>query len=132
MYRTSPIIRWRRYEDRYLFNGLQCIKCKKVHYPAKKLCVCGSKDFKTKTLSGKGKLLTFTEVKYAPAQHASKAPYLIGIVELEEGPRIGGQIVDVSLDELKIGMPLERVFRRMYESGREGAIHYGAKFMPVF
>ena len=132
MYRNSPIIRWRRYDARYQFTGVECTSCKKVHYPEKSLCVCGGKEFVSKSLSGKGKLLTFTEVMYAPEQHASKAPYLIGIVELEEGPRIGAQIVDTSLDQLKSGMDLERVFRRMYESGKEGAIHYGAKFAPVF
>lgn len=132
MYRSSPVIRWRRYNDRYFLEGNKCLKCAKVYYPKAFLCACGSKDFSDFILSGKGKLLSFTEIKSAPEKFSDFTPYCIGVIELEEGPRICGQLADVGLKDLKIGLQLQASFRKFYESSKAGVIHYGAKFVPVF
>ncbi len=132
MYRSSPIIRWRRYNDRYRFEGNQCIKCQTVFYPKKFLCKCGSKEFNAFEFSGKGVLLSFTEIKSPPEVFIEQATYCIGIVQLIEGPKITSQIADVELKDLKIGMKLISSFRKFYSSGEEGAIHYGTKFIPDF
>ena len=50
------------------------------------------------------------------------------IIDLEEGARITAQIVDCKYDELKIGLGVEAVFRKLYKSGEKGIIHYGTKF----
>jgi hypothetical protein len=44
-------------------------------------------------------------------------PYVTAVVELEEGPRMAANIVDVAPDpaNLKIGMPLRVVFERASE-----------------
>ena len=131
MYRKSPIIRWRKYNDRYQLIGSKCKSCNKYHYPKTALCDCGSKDFDYHKFSGKGKLLTFTEISSAPTMFSEKTPYCIGVVELEEGPRIGAQIVDTSISELKIDQDVEAVFRKFYASGSKGAIHYGTKFVTI-
>jgi hypothetical protein len=34
-------------------------------------------------------------------------------------------------DEIKIGMKVKRVFRRIAADGESGVIHYGTKFVPV-
>ena len=34
-------------------------------------------------------------------------------------------------DEVKIGMRVKNVFRRIAADGESGIIHYGTKFMPV-
>jgi len=60
-----------------------------------------------------------------------EAPYIVGIVELDEGPKVTAQIVDAREEELKIGMPVKMVFRRLRVDGDEGLIHYGFKFTPV-
>ncbi len=132
MFEESAIIRWRRYTDRYRLVGNACKACGEVYYPAKELCPCGGKEFIPQTFSGRGKLLSFTEVRAAPEVFESKTPYVIGIVKLEEGPKVGAQICDAGLKDLKIGQRVEATFRKFYASGETGTIHYGTKFRPIF
>jgi len=60
-----------------------------------------------------------------------QVPYPVAIIKLEEGSQITAQIVDCNIDEIKIGMKVESVFRRIQEDGYTGAIYYGYKFKPV-
>jgi len=82
-------------------------------------------------LSGKGMLYSYTIIHTPPSKFEGQAPYAVGIVELEEGPRITSQIVDCELNKIKIGMKVEAVFRKIQEDGDTGAIYYGFKFKPV-
>ncbi|MDO8628003.1 MAG: Zn-ribbon domain-containing OB-fold protein [Candidatus Diapherotrites archaeon] len=132
MYRSSPIIRWRRYNDRYKLEGNQCSKCQKLFYPKNYLCECGSQEFKSFQFLGKGELLTFTEIKSGGEVFATKVPYCLGIIQLSEGPKITSMLADCDLKDLKIGMKMIASFRKFYSSGEKGAIHYGTKFVPEF
>lgn len=82
-------------------------------------------------LSGRGKLITYTVIYTPPSNFENQVPYAVGIVELDEGPRITSQIVDCDPEKLKIGMRVEAVFRKIQEDGDTGAIYYGYKFRPV-
>jgi uncharacterized OB-fold protein len=55
----------------------------------------------------------------------------MGIVELDEGPRVTAQLVDLDKDEVEIGMPVEVRFRKLGEASESGVVHYGYKFGPV-
>ena len=48
-------------------------------------------------LNGRCALITFTEVHFAPPQFQQETPYLLGLAELEEGPRVFAPI-DQSID----------------------------------
>ena len=128
MHRQSPILRWRRYPERYRMEGNRCFSCSRVYFPKKELCECGGKSFVNHNLKGKGKILTFTEIKSSPEEFSEMTPYCVGIIELEEGPKITGQIADTNMDEIKIGDEVEAVFRKFVASGESGVIHYGLKF----
>lgn len=82
-------------------------------------------------LSGKGKVVTYTVIHVAPEQFEGQAPYPIGIIQLDEGPRITAQIVDCDIKDVKIGMKVRSTFRKIQEDGYIGAIYYGYKFKPV-
>lgn len=133
MYKNSPIIRWRKYNEQYLLVGNKCINCEAIYYPKKYLCNCNNKrtlqnsleDFQ---LSGKGAILSYTEIRSAPEEYKDQVPYCLGIIQLEEGPRIIAQITDCIVTDLKIGMFVEAVLRRFYKVNEEGIIHYGIKF----
>jgi len=58
-------------------------------------------------------------------------PYCIAIIKLKEGPKIISQIADAQLKELKIGMPVQAVFRNYYCTGKKEIINYGLKFIPI-
>ncbi len=53
----------------------------------------------------------------------------MGIIKLDEGPRITSQIVDCDPEEVSIGSRVRAVFRKIDEEGPAGAIHYGYKFV---
>jgi hypothetical protein len=65
-----------------------------------------------------------------PRGYEFQVPYIIGLVELEDGVKILTQIVDVFPEEIQVGMPVEMVFRKVREAGVEGIIEYGYKFRP--
>jgi len=79
-------------------------------------------------LTGKGEVVTYTIIHVGPEDFEEQTPYPIAIIKLEEGPQITAQIVDCSLDEMKIGMKVESTFRRIQQDGHTGAIYYGYKF----
>jgi hypothetical protein len=60
-----------------------------------------------------------------------QTPYVLAIVELEEGPRVTGQITDCNPGNVKIGDEVEIAFRHMGEEGKDGIIYYGYKFRPA-
>ena len=81
--------------------------------------------------SGKGKIFSFTEISSPPVAFQDQAPYVLAIIELNEGARITGQIVDVSAKDVKIGASVDQVFRVIQRDDPEGLIHYGFKFKLV-
>ena len=83
-------------EDRLL--GLKCNKCGGCTVPPKKVCIeCTSEDVDIIELSGKGEIRTFTVIRVAP--EGFEAPYLVGLVELEEGPWLMGTILGIEPDK---------------------------------
>ncbi len=96
--------------------ALQCLDCGKIYLPPTPRCPkCFSFNTSWKELSGKGKLLTYTEIHVATPQFASQAPYLVGIVELEENVRLPGIIKNCRREELAIGKPMKVVFEEKAE-----------------
>jgi uncharacterized OB-fold protein len=90
-----------------------------LYMPPRPLCPKSySDDMEWVELSGKGKLKAFTVITVAPSHmidegYGFKNPYCAGIVELDEGPAISGQIfgVDVNQPEsIKIGTPVQATF----------------------
>jgi uncharacterized OB-fold protein len=61
-------------------------------------------------VSGDGELVTYSVVRRAPsAAHKHRAPYVIGIVRLVEGPQLMASIVDAEIDGLIPGMAVNLV-----------------------
>jgi len=87
--------------------GAQCNKCGQIILPPRPMCPkCFSKDLKWKENPKKGKLLTYTVIHVSPQQFQSLAPYIAGIIELENGTHLPGMVKGVPIDEIKIGMSL--------------------------
>jgi hypothetical protein len=85
--------------------GLKCKECGKINVPPKMVCgQCTSLDMEVVELSGKGNIQTFTTVLVAPEGREAEAPYTIVMVELDEGPWIAGNLIDI--DPGKVTMEL--------------------------
>jgi uncharacterized OB-fold protein len=78
---------------------------------------CGSrKPAEWVKSSGKGKIHTFTAVHrtFHPA-FEKDLPYIIAIVELEEGPRFLANLKGISSDKVRLNMPVEVFFEKLTE-----------------
>jgi len=96
-----------RYIDQAKLMGGKCKKCGAIHLPPRPLCdKCFSKEFEWVEISRKGKLLTYTIIHVAPSQFQSMAPYVVGIIQLENGLKIPGMIRGIEHERVKIGMEL--------------------------
>lgn len=124
---------WRRIPNRYNLIGTKCNSCDSVFFPPRGVCPKCRRIGKLESyqLSGKGKIVSYTHVRVPPEGFEDETPYPLAIIELEEGPRITGQITDSELDEVEIGNKVEATFRHVGEEGDEGIIYYGYKFRLI-
>ena len=88
----------------------QCGNCSRLAHPPVVRCPdCGSYDLRYKVAGGKATLYSFVEPVYPPMPFMSY-PYIVGLVELEEGTRLLSNIVHCAPELVKIGMALDLVF----------------------
>ena len=89
--------------------GTRCSRCNLTYCPPRADCpACGGSELEWVELSGRGTLLTYTVVEVAPSAFSRQAPFVVGIVQLKDGPRVMAQIEDVP--EAKEGLRLQAVF----------------------
>lgn len=77
-----------------------------------------------------GVLLYWTIVRVPPKNFSDQAPYPVGIVKLDDGEMMVGQIVDWTDKDLKSGAKVVAVMRRITHEDAENIIPYGIKFKP--
>ena len=121
---------WREIPQRYRYEAVKCKGCKRVFFPPRIVCPCGSRTFEPVTLKRTGTVLTYTIIRVPPSQFKEESPYAMGIVELDGGGRITAQIVDCDFDQIAIGMRVRMEFRRLQSEGEAGVIAYGYKCVP--
>ena len=124
---------WRKIPERYGLLGVKCENCGSHYFPKRSICPqCRRKGKITQVkYSGKGKVFSFTEVTAPPQGFEDQVPYILAVIELEEGARLTAQIVDARKEDVKTGSPVEQVFRVIQKDDPEGLIHYGFKFKLV-
>jgi len=123
---------WRKIPQRYNLVGTRCETCGRHFYPPRTFCPDCRRGGKIVDhwFTGEGKVTTYTVIRTASNQFEHATPYVLAIVELDEGPRLTAQIV-CRPEEARIGMRVRRVFRRIAADGESGVIHYGTKFVPA-
>ncbi len=126
---------WREIQSRYNLVGTKCGNCGKVDFPPRSVCPdCGRKSvgkMQTHKLSGQGTVVTYTTIYDAPSQFDMQKPYVMAIIEMDEGVRLTSQLIDVKPDDVRIGMKVQATFRKLGQDGDAGVIHYGYKFRPM-
>jgi hypothetical protein len=127
----NPSRTWREIPQRYRLEAGKCKNCGDIAFPPRLVCPrCQSRAFETIKLADAGKIITYTVIRVPPQPFADQTPYALGIVELDDGVRLMGQVVDCGFEDLKIGKRVQVEFRRISEEGEAGVIHYGYKFVP--
>jgi uncharacterized OB-fold protein len=126
---------WKSLPQRYKLVGCKCEGCGKILFPPRNFCdSCGGKIFSEFRLSGDGEVITNTIIARGAAppefieQQKKAGSFAVVIVKLSEGPTIIAQMTDCDPNDVKIGMKVESVIRKIYE--QEGVIRYGFKFRP--
>jgi uncharacterized OB-fold protein len=122
---------WREEKPRYRLVGEECTKCGERFYPKTPVCTCGSTEFKLYKLAEAGKVVSWTVIKNAPVGYEKYTPYVVALIELDDGVRILSQLVDVDPESVKAGMRVEYTFRKVTEDGQAGLLQYGYKFRPI-
>jgi uncharacterized OB-fold protein len=88
-----------------------CTSCAYLRWPAARRCPeCLSLEFEWKPVSGQGTVWSYAvyEQAFHPA-FADDVPYLVGAIEIAEGPFVFATIVDPP-DDLRIGHRVSVVF----------------------
>ena len=95
---------------------LRCLSCDSKHLPTRLVCTCGSTDFEWVESIGTGAIISFTIVHRAPdPAFKGELPYVIAIIDLQEGARLMSNIIDSNLLEIAIGKKVECVFEKIDE-----------------
>ena len=93
----------------------RCRNCGVLYLPPHPICTkCHGPDMEWVESKGKGKLAAFTVIAVGPSftldeGYSRENPYLVGIVELDEGPKVSGRIHGIDPgkpEDIKVGTPL--------------------------
>ncbi len=86
----------------------RCDGCRTLRFPPEAGCYeCGSMESSWVPMSGRATLWSWT-VGHPPLlpYFAERAPWPVVVVQLEEGPRMVTNVVDVPVEQYEVGMPL--------------------------
>jgi uncharacterized protein len=131
MYKKSPSKVWRKFNNRYSLTGVKSKETGKSYYPPVLVEKTGNTEFAIEKIKKAGKLITWSQVTSPPEGFEDYKPYIIGIIEFENGERTTAQIVESEFTNLKYGDKLVPVFRKYFEAGDDGIIHYGLKWRRI-
>lgn len=91
----------------------RCGECGHFIFIPRPTCTrCLSEDLEWVESTGRGVLYSHTTV-HRPQRPEFQVPYVVAIVELEEGWHMLSNLVDVPPGKIAIGMPVEVTFREM-------------------
>ena len=90
----------------------RCRACGSYQFPPQVLCrTCLAEELDWTATNGKATVYSFV-VQHRPATPAfvDDVPYVVAVVELDEGPLMLTNIVGCAPDAVKVGMPVEVTF----------------------
>lgn len=105
--------------------GSRCDACGRVSFPPRADCPdCRGGAFTFTEYGGAGTVVTFTRIAAAPAGFEARTPFVIGVVDLDEGGRLLAWCGE-TLDEgtLAIGQRVQ-VVPRLFEEIEAIKVHY--------
>jgi uncharacterized OB-fold protein len=94
----------------------KCQDCGAWIFCPRPICVeCNSDRLEWVQVSGRGKVFSFTIIRevvgHALRGFAPDIPYVTAWIDLDEGPRFCSNIIACPIEEVKIGMNVQAVFK---------------------
>ena len=112
--------------------GRRCRACGiTVFGPATFCQSCTSPDLDTIDLSPTGILYSYTIVRVPPAGWPGPTPYILGEVELPEGPHVLAEVIDCPHDALTVGMPVTLALQSVSLDGSPDSARIVYKWRPA-
>lgn len=114
-------------DSAFFWDGLEegelriqrCIGCKTLRHPPRPMCPeCHSLDHDHVVASGRGEVYSFV-VHHHPPVPGREMPFVVGLIELDEGTRVVGNVVGVEPADVKVGMAVSVDF-----------VHDGTRTLP--
>jgi len=110
---------YEQFLNEWRIMGTKCKKCAALALPPRPICVsCSGSELEWVEFKGTGKLAAFTSITVAPPNMAKEGfgrnnPYVVGVVELEEGVKAVARIIGIDAkkpEQIKVGTLLKAEF----------------------
>jgi len=96
----------------------RCRECDTAIFYPRALCpACGMPDPHWHVSAGKGVVYACSVIHRAPPAHADEAPYVVALIDLDEGFRMMSRVVDCDPGSVAVGQSV-RVVYRIDDEGR--------------
>lgn len=95
-----------------------CTECHRYQFYPRLYCMqCGSQALRWDEASGLGVVYSYTFIHQNKSpDFVNDTPYNVAIVQLQEGPRMMSNIVDIDPGELRVDLPVTVVFEQVTDS----------------
>jgi len=94
--------------------GTRCQDCGEVFFPPRADCYkCLSSNIEWFEASGKGKLVSYSKLQYAPVGFEGDLPYCIALLDYGDYKIFGRIASDVPENEIKLGMEMKAVANKL-------------------
>lgn len=118
-----------------VLHGSKCKTCNSAYFPKKTIChnpECAQSAIEDFDFGGKGKLWSFSVADFPPPPphifDEPFTPYAMGVVDLECGIRLIGQMVDKP-ENVKVDSDVELVIDTLYH--RDGKAYTSWKYKQI-
>ena len=122
IFKFKPVAREERVEpprdSAFFWEGVEvdelriqrCVSCGTLRHPPRPLCAkCRSLDWDYVVSTGRGDVYSFV-VHHRPEVPGRTHPFAVALVQLEEGTRIVGNVIEVDPSDVEMGMPVQVEF----------------------
>ncbi len=86
----------------------ECPSCGHRQFYPRAMCTSCASTPEWRESAGRGTVHTYTVIRQNHAQpFKDELPYVVAMIELDEGPRMMSNVTDCSIDDVHIGMAVE-------------------------
>lgn len=102
-------------DTEFFWNGLRdhklliqrCKDCRALRAPARPMCPnCTSLHWDTVESSGRGTVYSYVMPQHPPMP-LMEYPYIVALIELDEGVRLVSNLCEIATESVEVGMPVE-------------------------
>ncbi len=100
--------------EKWRVMGTRCKGCGLVFFPPRADCYqCLADEVEWFELTGTGKLVTYSKLKYAPVGFEKDLPYCIALIDYGDYKVFGRIADDIPENEIKLGMEMKTVVNKL-------------------